>query len=215
MSIFRNVTLPDDKTLLRAASEALTHPPDSAFGDPDLFVTWGLTIGTHRDDDLIGTSNFERISADMFKVFPADAKDQMSNDWGHGWRDEMAVRVIEPWADPDDYTVRDITRAFAVIVSIATSLREQYPVYDDSDYVEREHEEEMKNKEENWRDVYWRLGMDYDVDEPTEADRASFDEFWRDSWDSTGEPWVNESEAAEKIMVRRWAGFTAENARAW
>lgn len=215
MSIFRNVTLPDDKTLLRAANEALTHPPDSAFSDPDLFVTWGLTISVSRDDDILRQSNFERITEDMTKVFPADTDIVHAGHWAVGWVDELSVRVIEPWADPYDYTVRDITRAFAVIVSIATSLREQYPVYDDSDYSEREYAKALEDKEENWGAVVRQLWWLFDVDNEGEAERAWFDEFWQDEFEDSDNPWVNECEAAEKIMMRRWAGFTAENARAW
>jgi hypothetical protein len=215
VSVFRNTTVPDDETLLKAAREALTQPPDSWFGDPELFVTWGLTIGYTRDSDLVDVSNFERVTEDMTRTFPADTGTTTASHWAAGWTEQLRVRVIEPWADPDNFTVRDVTRAFAVITAVATALRDNYPLYDESDYSEREYEQEMKNREQNWEDVAHRLWLDYDVDEPAEADRASFDEFWRDAWLDSNSPWVDEFEAAEKIMVRRWAGFTEQDARGY
>jgi hypothetical protein len=213
VSVFRNTVLPDDETLLKAAREALTQPPDSWFGNPELFVTWGLTIGYTRDSDLADVSNFERVTEDMTRTFPADTGTTTASDWASGWREELRVRVIEPWADPDNFTVRDVTRAFAVIVSVATALRESYPLYDDSDYFEREYGQWLEQREEDWRSMAHQLWYDYDVDEPTEADRASFDEFYRDARDDD-RYWDSEGDIAEKLMFRRWAGFTVQDAQA-
>ena len=207
MGIFGNVQLPDDDTVMKAAREALTHPPDSWFGNDDLFVTWGLTIGRTRDSDLADISNFERVSEDMSRVFPADVDFVHSSHWACGWTDELQVRVLEPWADPDDYAVRDITRAFKVITAIAVSLRDQYPLYDDTDYSRRESEQNEENREEAWADVRHELWWAHDVEDAdvTEADRAVFDDAWSEAQDNYGysEAWVDRVAVAVSIMDAR------------
>jgi hypothetical protein len=201
MGIFRNTVLPDDDTVLEAAREALTHPADSSFCDGDLFVTWGLTVGMTRDSDLAETSNFERVSEDMARVFPADVRTVHAGHWGYGWTDQLAVRVLEPWADPYEFTARDVTRAFRVIVSVASYLREQYPLYDDSDYFRREAEARGEARRELWADVKHALWFAYDVEEEdvTDADREVFDEMW----EQTEESWLPRDEVAARIMAAR------------
>ena len=216
-SIFYRTPLPDDDTVMQAAREALTHPPDSSFSDNDLFVTWGLTIGMHRDSDLADTSNFERIREDMERTFPADVYTVHARHWAVGWADQLAVRVLEPWADPDDYTARDVTRAFRVITSVVTHLREQYPLYDESDFSEREYEAMTENRDNAWADVESRLWGDHDIakEDITEADRAVFDAEWDDALDSYGyeEAWVSDNDVADAIMAaREQAAAKAERA---
>lgn len=207
MSVFRNVILPDDDTMMEAAREALTHPPDSAFSNDDLFVTWGLTVSMHRDSDLVDVSNFERIHEDMQRVFPADVYVTHAGHWAVGWIDQLTVRVLEPWADPDNYTARDITRAFRVITSVATHLREQYPLYDESDYSQREYEQDQEDKRAAWDDAVYALWLKYDVDseDVTEADRAVFDDRWEQAVDhyGVGEAYVDRNEVAALIMAAR------------
>ena len=224
MSIFRNVTLPDDDYVMEAAREALTHPPDSSFSDDDLFVTWGLTIGMHRDSDLVDVSNFERVTEDMRRVFPADVYVTHAGHWAVGWADQLTVRVLEPWADPYDYTARDVTRAFRVITSVAAYLREQYPVYDKRDLSEREHEAMEAHRADAWGDVVhqlWLLSFDDDNDlatgddHVTEADRAVFDAEWERALDEYGyaEATVNPEDVVNKIMqARAEAAAVAERA---
>lgn len=215
MGIFRNTPLPDDALVMRAAAEALTHPPDSAFSDRDLFVTWGLTIGMSRDSDLLETSNYARVFEDMRRVFPADVYQVHAGHWAVGWVDQLAVRVLEPWADPDDYTARDVTRAFKVITSISTSLRDDYPLYDESDYSDREYKKWLEQEEENWSDVKYKLWQDYDVEDVTEADREVHAELWREDEEYHGmsETWLDPAKAAAEIMAaRREAAAAAERA---
>lgn len=207
MGIFARTQLPDDDTLLQAAREALTHPPNSSFSDDNLFVTWGLTVGMHRDSDLADTSNFERIAEDMRHVFPADVHIVHSGHWAVGWLDQLAVRVLEPWADPYDYTARDITRAFRVITSIAAYLHEQYPLYDESDYSQREYEQNEEYRRSAWDDTVYALWLKYDVDseDVTEADREVFDELWHAAEDhyGIGEAYIDRNITAAAIMAAR------------
>ena len=205
MGIFANVPLPDDETVMRAASEALTQPADSWFGNDDLFVTWGLTIGRTRDSDLREVSNYERVSEDMRRVFPADTDFVHSSHWAYGWADQLQVRVLEPWADPYAFTARDVTRAFRVITSIASGLREQYPVYDDRDLSDRESEAEDEARSESWEDVKHKLWLYHDVEEEdvTEADREVFDAAWYASKSESDYAWVNDQVVAADIMAAR------------
>lgn len=201
MSVFRNTRIPDEATLMRAATEALTHPPDSWFSDDRLFYDWGLTIGTHRDDDLAGTSNWERITEDMRRTFPADTDVVRSSHWATGWAEQLSVRVIEPWADPRNFSARDITRAFAVITAIAMWLRDDYPLYDDTDYFRRESEQRQERRETAWGDVKWRLETDWDIypDDITDDDYAVFEAAWQVGEENYGEGWVDEREVAADI----------------
>lgn len=207
MSVFRRTVLPQDETLMKAAVEALTQPPDSWFSDPDLFYSWGLTIGTHRDDDLMGASNFERITEDMQRTFPADTAIVRSSHWAVGWAEQLSVRVIEPWADPRNFSVKDITRAFAVITSVALSLVNHYPLYDETDYMEREYLEMVKNRETAWDDTVYALWLKYDVekDDVTDADREVFDQAWEaaDEYYGSTEAYVDRNVVAAAIMAAR------------
>lgn len=207
MSVFRNTPLPDDDYVMEAAREALTHPPDSSFSDDDLFVTWGLTIGMHRDSDLVDTSNFERVTEDMRRVFPADVYVTHAGHWAVGWADQLTVRVLEPWADPYGYTARDVTRAFRVITSVAAHLREQYPVYDEADLSEREYEAMEANRADAWGDVRHQLWLAYDIEEDdvTEADRAVFDAEWERALGEYGyaEATVSPEDVVNKVIRAR------------
>lgn len=203
MSIFSRPQV-DDDTLVRAAKAALTHPSDAAFwGEDDLFVTWGLgPIGRHRDSDNTDNSNYERLLEDLRKQFPADVDEIHAGHWAVGWYDHLSVRVLEPWA-PEDWTVRDVTTAFAVVIEQVTYLREQYPVYDEADLSQRDFEEREAARADQWGDVVHALWYEFDVEKEdvTEADEAVFEEFW----EGTEDNWVNRDTVAEAIMAARKA----------
>jgi hypothetical protein len=185
MGIFRYVTGPDDETLLKAAREALTHPDSAWFSDPDLFVSWGLTVSMNRDSGLVDVSNYERIYQDMSLVFPADVSESTASHWAVGWISQLAVRVLEPWADPNSYTVRDITRAFRVVTQTALNLREQYPVYDESDFSDREAEarEETRNRDRLSVGVWLSMEHELSSDDLSDDEESLFRELWRDAED--------------------------------
>lgn len=181
MTAFASMTIPDDETLVRAATEALTHPADSWFSDGDLFVTHGLTIGRTRDSDLMDISNFERISEDMTAAFPGDVYITHASHWAFGWADQLTVRVIRD-AD-DDITPDNITAAFMAITSIADGLRCDYPLYDDYDYYQREYEASNEAFTEVWGDMSLQWDTDTDGPEPQGSGSADMEyawEAWRD-----------------------------------
>jgi hypothetical protein len=171
MTTFANMRVPDDDTLVRAATQALTRPDSYATSDDSLFVTHGLTIGTHRDDDTMGVSNYACITRDMTAVFPADVYEQHFSHWAVGYGQTLVVRVLRD-AD-DDITPGNITAAFAAITSIAEGLRCDYPLYDDSDYSEREYAESQATFDESWRDLTRGWDEDADGPEPDEAERQA------------------------------------------
>lgn len=171
MTTFDNVRIPDDDTLVRAATQALTRPDSYGTSDDNLFWTHGITIGTHRDDDLMGASNYARISEDMMAVFSdADVYVQYFSHWAVGYGESLIVRVLRD-AD-DDITPDNITAAFAAITAIVTGLLD-YPLYDDSDYSEREYEQSKEEFRASWGDLMRGWDVDEDGPEPTAAERRA------------------------------------------
>jgi len=170
MSTFTRTRVPDDDTLVKAATEALTRPDSYATSDDQLFWTHGLTIGQHRDSDVMDRSNYERISEDMRTEFPGDIYVQHYSHWAVGYGETLVVRVLR---DPnDDITPENITAAFTVITAIADALRSDYPVYDDSHYTQLEYDEQREQYEAEWGSMlrcYW--DEDEDGPEPTDAER--------------------------------------------
>lgn len=169
MSTFTNIRVPDDDTLIKAATEALTRPDSYATSDDQLFWTHGLTFGQHRDSDVLARSNYERISADMRAAFPGDIDVQHFSHWAVGYGETLVVRVLR---DPDDdITPENITGAFIVITAIADGLRSDYPVYDDSHYSRLEYDEQRGQYEDAWAGLLRSWDEDEDGPEPADAER--------------------------------------------
>jgi hypothetical protein len=169
MSIFMRIREPDDNTLVKAATEALTRPGSYMTSDDRLFWSHGLTFGQHRDSDVLDRSNYERISEDMRAEFPGDIDVQYFSHWAVGYGETLVVRVLR---DPeDDITPENITGAFMVITAITDGLRCDYPVYDDSHYSQLEYDEQREEYEEVWAGVLRCWDEDEDGPEPTDAER--------------------------------------------
>src|SRR5438067_4732769 len=148
----------DDDTVIRAAREALTRPSDFGyFGDLPLFESWGFTISQHRDSDILERSNFRSILRDV-QAFLSQVTDDPDeyvqvvscSHWAYGWVEHLAVRVLRDDSEETTETLFDgnpikpsnITAVFSVVADIAIGLREDYSVYDESDYYELESEED-------------------------------------------------------------------------
>lgn len=140
----------DDDSLMEAAREALKHPDCYIPPDDELFYSWGFTIGYSRDSDIRAQSNYDCVLRDarlFVEEHGCDPDDYLSevrsSHWGNGWWEQLSVRVL---VDPDavdsdgcrDISPGNITGIFRWVANVAAYLREQYPIYDDSDYLERE-----------------------------------------------------------------------------
>lgn len=170
----------DDTDLIKAANEALARPLDFGYyGDLDLFGSWGLTICQHRDSDVLERSNYRCILRDLDQHIeghgcdPDDYRNEVhSSHWGHGDIDQVAVRVL---IDPDEEIVpSNITGAFRWVASVALYIAEQDPVYDESDYSDKEYAEALDIVTQNLDDIRRDAGNDVDG----EADGARLVPEW-------------------------------------
>lgn len=169
MTAFANTRIPDEELLIQAATEALTRPDSYGTSDARLFCSHGLTVGQHRDSDVLDRSNYERISEDMRAAFPGDTDVQYFSHWAVGYGETLVVRVLR---DPDDdITPENVTAAFMAITAIANMLRTHYPVYDDSHYSQLEYDEQREEYETAWADLLRHWDEDEDGPEPGDAER--------------------------------------------
>lgn len=126
-----------DLTEIAAAKAAQTREmphwePDDG-SDP---LNWGTFLGHHRDSRLLEESNWEVITNDMLNRFPDDVELVTFGHWGVGWIEEMFVRMRDEQGR--------FTPAFKAAVKWEEAL-EAYPVADETDYSEREHEATIEN----------------------------------------------------------------------
>lgn len=214
------------------AKEALTRPSDFGwFGREDMFVSWGIT-GPHRypnggglseDDCILADSNFYSIKKYLEDMFPdsENIEEVGMNHWAAGNVDSITCKVIA--TDPPDISnidEADLTPEFIEITDILCHLRDDYPIFDECDFSERESEAKFE-----WfcndlpfevdstkaSDVYERLyddGFDYDCDGVDEEDilatayavgaddRANCDEEWK-AWE-----FLNPSAFSRRIEER-------------
>lgn len=126
----------DDETLERAATECLEQPSDSAMYDDRLYSTHGAILGwADRSDDVLSESNYlcvleylEGIASDSER--DDDVIDASVSHWAVGSLRQLFVRVR------DD--AGDFTPVFREAVQISLTLQNDYPVFDESDFSERE-----------------------------------------------------------------------------
>jgi hypothetical protein len=134
----------DADTLARAAREALGRPSDTGVWDDRLWRTHGLVISwADRGDDTLAESNYlmvrdalEGTCAHNGREDEGDIIDASMSHWLVGSMRELFVRVYVP--GDDDEPTDEYTPAFREATVIALFLRDDYPVFDDSDYSERE-----------------------------------------------------------------------------
>lgn len=178
-----------DADLITAANQALTRPGSFGYyGDLDLFSTWGLTFTQHRDSDALGRSNYRRIMEDLTALASRDGDDPTAyvdevhcSHWAHGWVDHIAVRVL---IDPDEpVTPNNITAVFRHAAETARYLREDYPVYDETDYSDLEFSEWDAYFTEEWDSMIARWDTD-DGPEPTDQEREDAHEYYLSEVDS-------------------------------
>lgn len=180
----RSCEMPDEM-LVTAAQRCLTRPESFAyFGDLPLFESWGYSgIGQSRDSETAERSNYRRIFEDMGKLFPDEdtetnmlswVTDFRASHWAVGWVESIVVRVL--YDADEDITPQNITSAFRHIAGIARYLRDDYPLYDESDYSALEYEERTEYFEQEWNSML--RGWDEE-----ESPLPSEDERWH-VWDA-------------------------------
>lgn len=130
------------------AEAALERPSNFAYsGDLPLFDTWGLTLSTNRDADTLTDSNWQAALERMREEHPdGDWQVCRFNHWGVGWVKQLAVKVLtdeDTHPLDDDPIDNDYTPEFQTIVEMKHEM-ENYPVLDEEDLMEREHEEEVE-----------------------------------------------------------------------
>ena len=138
--------LPDADTLLEFARDALTRPSDSYWRDDELWETHTFMFSHAPDsDDTIAESNHRSILRDLSAEY-ARHKGAIERagfgHWTYSHFDTIKVRVI--------YANGEIHPAFADAVAIAIELRDNYPLYDETDHSDLECE-------------YWDKAIDEEV----------------------------------------------------
>lgn len=146
------------------AIEETRNRPDFAYsGDLPLGETWALTFGMSRDSDKRTESNFEAIQNEMESKFPEDVQVIRSSHWGHGWVEELAVRMLDENGK--------ITPAGVEILEFNDAL-ESYPVINDEDLSRREHEAQIES-------IEWNSPSNLDMDNiPDDWANKVFDWLW-------------------------------------
>lgn len=130
----------------QTAEKALERPDSFFTSDDSIGTTHALTIGVHRDSDVIERSNWEVISKDMTERFGDDVHIHGASHWAVGWIDQLAVRV---YLYPHPYVGRVVSPAFQAIVEWQEKL-EEYPLADESAYSEMEYEEALETLENSY-----------------------------------------------------------------
>lgn len=124
---------PDDETILKYAKQALERPRDAAFWDDDLYNTHTLMFhSAPASDDLVSQSNYHSILRDLSHAYrrsPGAIDSGSIGHWTYSSFDCIKVRVT--------YADGTIHPAFVDALAIALGLQD-YPLYDESDYSERE-----------------------------------------------------------------------------
>lgn len=148
----------DDATYEKAARESLERPSHYLhFGDDRMFDFVGQTLGHSRDSGTTEESNYRSVLRDMSALaeflHPDEGTEWVSeHSAAHflcGWIEHITVRVL---VDPDaEITIENLTPEFIAVTNIAVYLKEQGPVYDESDHSDLESEQYY----ELWENVTW------------------------------------------------------------
>lgn len=106
---------------------------------PEDDANWAIIYTSNRDSGLLDQSNAAAIAATLeVPEFADDVHSESHGHWAVGHVDGYAIRVRD--------AAGNITPAFLAYAELRCAL-ESYPVLDDDDYSEREHEATMQNIE--------------------------------------------------------------------
>jgi hypothetical protein len=137
---------------------------DSEVGD---LQSWSIIYTHNRNSGLLKQSNAEVIAKALNPFTTGDEPDvvfERHSHWAVGHVDGFSIRV---------YRDGEITDAFRAYHELTERLAE-YPILDETDYAEREHEATL----DNLADACWRLKSRYQLP---------------DGWDSEIYSWLSEN----------------------
>lgn len=178
--------------VVEAAREALVRPQDAAFWDDTLFHTHtllGSIAYAPNSDDILAESNYRTVFAALIGEFPDGDKvtEESVGHWTYSSFNVIRVRVINGKGH--------VTPEFAVAYTYAKYLRDEYPVFDDSDYSNLEYEywNEAFDSEFEW------LTRDVDVSDDDKSRIAEYlNEHYYGDW--VNPEWI--TEAGAKLGIR-------------
>jgi hypothetical protein len=194
----------DDDDYRKAADEALTRPSDASFWDDRLYNTHVPVLSwADRGDDLIAESNFHTVLDHLQTIAAQHGEEDAVFDgsvshWLVGSLKQVYVQVY--------YEDGDFTRTFKEAVVTAHFLRDEYPIFDETDFNQREWDRNEALFDETLSEVADRHEYDepFDRDSITEAlHEARYDGKYLD-----GYPDVTFDEVAEAWDEVREAYFT-------
>ena len=126
---------------VKYAKEALSRPDSFIwFGDDDMFHTWGWAgINYTGHENLADISNWYSTIAELKREFGEDAyvenfDETRISHFACGYVYQLRVRILNEDIPHYEITDEDITPYFKFVCDIATYLKYEYPVLDDSDY---------------------------------------------------------------------------------
>ena len=128
--------------------------------DPD---DWAIIYTHNRDSGLLDVSNADAIARALTPFTEADDSDvvfESHSHWAVGHVDGFSVRVFRDG---------EITDAFKTYHDLAERMAE-YPVLDEEDYSQREHDATI----DNIADAAWRVKREYELPESWQGDVFSW-----------------------------------------
>ena len=169
--------------MLNKTKQALSS--DCYYSNDELGVTQFIALAVHRDSDLLAESNWHSIIADMDKN-KLDYSIERFSHWAMGWIDYLII----------DTAHQD---SVLFIENVLYAL-DQYPVYDEEDWSQREFDEFMRSMNEcldylyraNEYTVSREFADEFIYDIVSERDPHEFD--WQLAEDSMSEYLVSDDE---------------------
>jgi hypothetical protein len=195
----------DDDDYRKAADEALTRPTEASFWDDRLYTTHGGPIVSWApdSDNLISESNYHTVLAHLEEIAAEAGEEDAVIDGSvkHWTYSHFKVIYVQVYDDEGNFT-----RTFKEAVVTAHFLRDEGPLFDETDFNEREWEQNERLFDETLSEVADRHEYDepFDRDSITEAlHEARYDGKYLDNY-----PEVNFGEVAEAWDEVREAYFT-------
>lgn len=137
----------------------------SELADPE---NWAIVYTSNRDSGLLEESNAAFIEAELSQFTEDESEDpnivyESHNHWAVGHVDGFSIRVYRP-----DGTITPAFRAYAAI----QEALDDYPILDEDDYSQREHDATIENVETEGGYVARKL--DYTLPDEWVGDVASW-----------------------------------------
>jgi hypothetical protein len=192
----------DDDDYRKAADEALTRPSDASFWDDRLYTTHGGPIVSWApdSDDLISESNYHTVLEHLQSIAAEAGEDDAVIDgtvkhWTYSYFRVIYVQVYDGEGN--------FTRTFKEAYCVARFLRDEGPIFDETDFNDREWQQNERLFDETLSEVADRHEYDepFDRDSITEAlhearyDGKILDNYPDVTFDEVAEAWDGVREA--------------------